>query len=592
MRPAFIAQGRLKSRTWFSRTGLDNLHESVEKKLDGLFMSIAVYCYFTLAGDGFKTESGHKVVNFTEQASDKVAFKTSDTVELARENSAFYVEKFKAQIESRPIQNWCGCVGDNVIYMKLAFEELATMFPTILFYGCVAHLLDLLCEDYADLLKDVVEDFKDIVKLVIAHSRVKEYFMRMKGPTGIGLRNFPDTRFSYAALMIFSVLENKRSLKMMCIDDAVWAELTQNSDGSRIAGVQDFEDSVNSTRMWLRGQDAFKLLNPVAVALRFIEGNSPRMSFVYLLMMALSVDLQNWEPANLGHDIKQRAQQVFAERWQGVRTGGRRKQNIAPLYNPLHILAFYMDPYVSWTKHQDVLPNEVLEEAEKIFKKFCDSDAELRAVRQAFEGYCAGTGDWVFPKRRAAADTKVAFQELLAKHLEDNKPAKEEDLCRTQIAVLECMAALGQDRENAVTWWINSCRNKKLREIAVRVLSCCPTSACVERMNSMHKLVQTKTRAALKHERVVKLLFCYVNMRLLDNVDVDILGMVEDALMYELDCEEAEQAEQAGPVVLLVLALPAALQRVSRPARLAARPGHQEQPEQADPRTKIRNGTT
>ena len=62
----------------------------------------------------------------------------------------------------------------------------------------------------------------------------------------------------------------------------------------------------------------------------------------------------------------------------------------------------------------------------------------------------------------------------------------------------------------------------------------------------MHKLVQTKTRAALKHERVVKLLFCYVNMRLLDNVDVDILGMVEDALMYELDCEEAETQARAA----------------------------------------------
>ena len=53
-----------------------------------------------------------------------------------------------------------------------------------------------------------------------------------------------------------------------------------------------------------------------------------------------------------------------------------------------------------------------------------------------------------------------------------------------------------------------------MKEIAsVRLIPCCcPTPANVERMNNMHKLVHTKSRSALKHARVAKLLFCYVNI--------------------------------------------------------------------------------
>ena len=64
----------------------------------------------------------------------------------------------------------------------------------------------------------------------------------------------------------------------------------------------------------------------------------------------------------------------------------------------------------------------------------------------------------------------------------------------------------------------------------------------------MHKLIQSKTRAALKHERVVRLLYCYVNMRLLDNVDTELLNMVEEALLDEIDREEQEQIARASEV--------------------------------------------
>lgn len=134
----------------------------------------------------------------------------------------------------------------------------------------------------------------------------------------------------------------------------------------------------------------------------------------------------------------------------------------------------------------------------------------------------------------------MTYAELKDKYLKENNVTTLPS--RTQKAVLECTAAASF---NPITWWKNNCGHRKLKDIAIRVLSCSPTSAVVERMNSMHKLIQTKTRSALKHDRVIKLLFCYVNMRLVDEVDVELLDMVEEALIDEIEKENAEQQERA-----------------------------------------------
>jgi len=76
-RPAFIAGDHLRRRQWFSTTGLDALHADVKARLQQRFESSSSTRFVTLAADGFKTETGRKVVNFTEQVGSAVAFKDS-----------------------------------------------------------------------------------------------------------------------------------------------------------------------------------------------------------------------------------------------------------------------------------------------------------------------------------------------------------------------------------------------------------------------------------------------------------------------------------------------------------------------------------
>jgi len=56
-----------------------------------------------------------------------------------------------------------------------------------------------------------------------------------------------------------------------------------------------------------------------------------------------------------------------------------------------------------------------------------------------------------------------------------------------------------------------------LYEVARRVLVMSTQSADVERLCKAHKIVHTTTRNRLKNATVLKLLYCYINLRLLKN---------------------------------------------------------------------------
>mmetsp|Transcript_34236 Transcript_34236/g.86250 ORF Transcript_34236/g.86250 Transcript_34236/m.86250 type:complete len:331 (+) Transcript_34236:610-1602(+) len=160
LRPGFVLNDWPVSRSWFSAKSLDDLYAQVKERLAKLLSSTATTSLYTLAGDGFKTEAGDKVVNFTEQLQSWLAFKDSHPVGVDREDVDMYVPLFKAQLETRPIIDWAGVVADNVRYMRNTLTALVELFPTLLCIGCVAHVLDLLCEDFAKLLDETVNTAK------------------------------------------------------------------------------------------------------------------------------------------------------------------------------------------------------------------------------------------------------------------------------------------------------------------------------------------------------------------------------------------------------------------------------------------------
>ena len=78
-----------------------------------------------------------------------------------------------------------------------------------------------------------------------------------------------------------------------------------------------------------------------------------------------------------------------------------------------------------------------------------------------------------------------------------------------------------------------------LLEIAIILLVLVPHSCTVERICSMHKLVAPKIRSRLKHRTIQMLLYCFVNLRLINAVPVIIGDFLESALDDETNDGDA-----------------------------------------------------
>lgn len=92
----------------------------MHSRVNALFSNASDTDFYTLAGVGFKAESHAKVVNFTEQMGNKVAFKDSEALGEQREDADFYVKAFQRQLATRPIKCWTSTVADNASYMRSA----------------------------------------------------------------------------------------------------------------------------------------------------------------------------------------------------------------------------------------------------------------------------------------------------------------------------------------------------------------------------------------------------------------------------------------------------------------------------------------
>ena len=72
----------------------------------------------------------------------------------------------------------------------------------------------------------------------------------------------------------------------------------------------------------------------------------------------------------------------------------------------------------------------------------------------------------------------------------------------------------------------------------------------------MNKIVQSPMRSRFTHPRLRKLLYCFVNLRLLDNVDEDLDDVISSAVGHEIrnnapiDPFEAPGSHADAPMII------------------------------------------
>ena len=74
-----------------------------------------------------------------------------------------------------------------------------------------------------------------------------------------------------------------------------------------------------------------------------------------------------------------------------------------------------------------------------------------------------------------------------------------------------------------------------LLSIMVRMHSAKPSSTACERINSMNKIMQSPQRGKLSIGNLRKLLYCFVNLRLLNEVDDEVEDMIDSMVQFETE---------------------------------------------------------
>ena len=76
---------------------------------------------------------------------------------------------------------------------------------------------------------------------------------------------------------------------------------------------------------------------------------------------------------------------------------------------------------------------------------------------------------------------------------------------------------------------VGSKQFSRLKDIGIRLSVLAVQSANVERVCKVHGVVHTKSRNRLTLSRVIKLIFCDVNLRLLQKEKTKLVEFLEDA---------------------------------------------------------------
>ena len=492
----------------FRRVHLPSLFKSTVEDVRKMWCSRQLP-YRTIGFDGFKTEVGTHVVNVTETSGRVSAFVACIDPQGQREDGQFYADAISEQLEEgakasqQPVESlYSGGVADNVSYNRRAFEILRKKYPKLFFFGCAAHCFDLMSEDLAKLKEfdSILSTAKAITKFVLNHKYVGAEFNRVCGENNLTLTLFPATRFAYADLTIYRVIKNSGNLEKL-IDSEQWSSATASVTKKEL---EKFESVINEAP-WRKMNTMHDMFGCVARATHHIETCGARASWVYMLCSAIVVYCDTWgakKTTKLYFDdnVVAKVKETVLRRWMGL-TG----QNSVGIYRAEHILAWIVDPYTTPHSNSQLPSNWESECRSVVQMAYSDSETIDKALSEIKQ---------ILLRRGKWADVISSKQKLIQPDSNHKFDTPVDKIIWQQSKSSSCV----EDWELT-----GKAQFPLISPIAIRLLSMAVQSADVERVCKTHKLIHTKNRNRLKNISVHMLLYCYVNLRLL-NKCTDELG--------------------------------------------------------------------
>ena len=574
LRPAFEKQLCYRVRRTMSGAFLDEVYEeAVHVATESLANQPGLQ---TLGTDGHKDGRGRTLETITKAKLGVSTFAGCEYMLTERATGAHLAGVLKVYMLAS-VHLWIAVVADNTGNNVTAFETLASIAALAhLFYlGCFIHVFDLLLEDIAKLcpLAELAKDAHFVITFIKRHSIVYEEFLIAKKQLGIrsDLHLYPQTRFAYLYLMLLSLFKTFAAVRVV-LDSPVYRmckDHTRRRGGKEgkhaLAKFNLFEQIIETRTFKLRLEVGPMLLQPLSMALHYLEGDSVPMSHIVPIFQAAFVFAQSLEDdltisQLLEPSDCERIVELVQERWHGT----SRKKG---LHADVHALAFVLDAQAQAAgtlrtePTSDLLNSAILHSAREAMRHHI-REPEQRALlaqqlilwlaaRPALPPSGAGTSS---TKPEAVAQGRNAFSSLYLAQMNliwDKGDAREVKIAKGEVKrSIPDSDTLGYDLVELIarlklcgkptTFWLSMMAEQpmgaKREELeahkffcrtAVNVSSIVGHTCGVERAGKAYGLVMTAHRKSMHPEVAKKAIYCLNNYGLLKR-DIDMGDAVND----------------------------------------------------------------
>ena len=536
---------KLPKRDKFRTTYLDSLYETIKSDIDKMWKE---QCdpMLTAGVDGYKGQTGDSVVNFTETAIGLSAFTKCVDPGSNRQNAQFYAREMKEimidRAHSRNVaveESHAGCVADNTSTNLSAFDIIKEQYPKLLFVGCSSHVTDLLSEDLFDnndlpIFKEVLSDVKFCVKFVRNHGLIKNAYQELCTRPDAGQKPgtmlviFPETRFSYADLMFCEFEKNIHYLQKLAelgnFDNHLAKNISSNqTERFKVLVSGDIDQmhqlGINYNSPLIDFVRAIrKLSHPLSLLIHQLEATNAKSSWINHLFVGFIKDHSEWQnkisvKACVDDQSRQKIREIIRNRWFG--DGSR----LRPLKNDVFTAGSFFDPYYSPDRDQlDEYKNYEIDYFKSLdnlikgqYPNICGQNIDqlLVSVRGCAMKLIARQGMWGQEIERRQNSVRLSENELSSCTYNIEK-----EILKQNKMQLDGSAELGWDILGKSVY-----NNDAFHDLGRRCLYIAVQSADVEQSCKAHGLIHTQVRNRLKNKTVQKLLYLYVNLRLLKKME-------------------------------------------------------------------------
>lgn len=205
-------------------------------------------------------------------------FISAKPTEQIQQNAINIANEIEKAILSIDITKVSAIITDNASVMKAAWKILEKKYPLIIFFGCLAHGINLLIGDIMKIewAKTILEKAKKIVIFfhnhIIPTAILKKYQREKYGSNYKSLKLSVKTRWYSAAKCLDSVYKNQLALSL------TFTEIFSNNS---IEIDNEIKVYIYDENFWNELKSLLNLLEQLAIGISLFESDTPKLSEFY-----------------------------------------------------------------------------------------------------------------------------------------------------------------------------------------------------------------------------------------------------------------------------------------------------------------------